>query len=198
MNSDDRESSLTPPSPPSAPQVVQREIQDFVRAHGVTPPQGKFVNDDADKFGPDEKNLMLRLTHALRFVNAAGETHDVPAGTDILMPREGVGGMADPYGGTFSILLSQYLQKRDADTYRRQLVAVEFPVGRRARIRLEEQAPAPARPGCGARVLKLEPGHEAPAHLPSILLARLAVEPRDQTTATEPPDWLSGTSDAAG
>src|SRR5947209_7749623 len=33
MNSDDRESSLTPPSPPSAPQVVQREIQDFVRAH---------------------------------------------------------------------------------------------------------------------------------------------------------------------
>src|SRR2546426_4611153 len=76
----------------------------------------------------------------------------------------------------------------DADTYRRQLVAVEFPVGRRARIRLEEQAPAPARPGCGARVLKLEPGHEAPAHLPSILLARLAVEPRDQTTATEPPE----------
>src|SRR5439155_1626805 len=79
------------------------------------PPQDR--HDDADKFGPDEKNLMLRLTHALRFVNATGETHDIPAGTDILMPRVGVGGMAEPYGGAFSINLSGYLQKRDVDTY---------------------------------------------------------------------------------
>jgi mono/diheme cytochrome c family protein len=113
--------------------------KDLVRAHGVTPPQGKFVNDDADKFGPDEKNLFLRLTHALRFINAVGETHDIPAGTDILMPREGVGPMSDPYGGAFSINLSQYLQKRDAETYGGGKVNYSYAAGPPSLIREGEK-----------------------------------------------------------
>jgi len=91
--------------------------KDLIRAHGINPPEGKFVNDDGDKFGPDEKNLFLRLTHALRFIAPNGEAHDIPAASNILVPREALGDMTDPYGGAFGINLSQYLQKRDADTY---------------------------------------------------------------------------------
>jgi mono/diheme cytochrome c family protein len=89
-----------------------------VKAYGVLRPEGPFVNDDGDKFGPNEKNLFLRLMRAMRFTNLNGEQRDIPAGTDLLMPREGLA--PDPVeqlGGDFANRLVKFLQVRDPQTY---------------------------------------------------------------------------------
>jgi len=88
-----------------------------IKAYGVIRPEGAYVNEDGDKFGPGEKYLMLRLMRALDFVNLKGEKRDIPAGTDLLMPREVVAGHVEQLGGDFAGRLAKYLQARDAQTY---------------------------------------------------------------------------------
>lgn len=88
-----------------------------VKAYGVIRPEGAFVNEDGDKFGPNEKFLYLSLVRALRFKNLNNETRDIPGGTTLLMPREGLAGYTDQLGGDFAGRLMRYLQLRDPGTY---------------------------------------------------------------------------------
>jgi mono/diheme cytochrome c family protein len=89
-----------------------------LRAYGVVRPGGPYVNEDADKFGPDERFLWVRLDRALRFVTAAGETRDIRAGDrDLLMPRDAIAARVDQLGGDFANRLTKYLQGRDSMAY---------------------------------------------------------------------------------
>jgi mono/diheme cytochrome c family protein len=89
-----------------------------IRAYGVVRPEGAFVNDDLDKFGANEKNLLLRLARAVHFKNLKDEPRDIPAGAaEMLMPREVVAGMVEQFGGDFAGRLSKYLQAYDKETY---------------------------------------------------------------------------------
>jgi mono/diheme cytochrome c family protein len=100
-----------------------------IKAYGVIRPEGAYVNDEGDKFGPNEKFLMLRLMRALDFVNAKGEKRDIPAGTDLLMPREAVAGHVEQLGGDFMGRLAKYLQVRDPQTYAQQNENKSFAAG---------------------------------------------------------------------
>jgi mono/diheme cytochrome c family protein len=100
-----------------------------IKAYGVVRPEGMYVNDEGDKFGPDEKFLMLRLMRALRFTNLSGEKRDIPAGTDLLMPREGVAGFVEQLGGDFAAALTKYLQTRDPENYSKQNENKSFAAG---------------------------------------------------------------------
>jgi mono/diheme cytochrome c family protein len=80
---------------------------DRLTVHGVPIPG----NDDP-------KLLLLRLTEALRFVNAAKETRDLPAASSIGVPLEELLSRAEPYGGTFAHLMVPYLEKRDPTFYK--------------------------------------------------------------------------------
>lgn len=91
---------------------------DRLRLRGVVRPEGAFVTDDeASEFSPDGRFLIYRLVDALRFKNLQGEVRDIPASTDIVVPREAVLDMKEPMGGVFGNLLAKYLQGRDAQTY---------------------------------------------------------------------------------
>ena len=100
-----------------------------VKAYGVIRPEGAFVNEDGDKFGPNEKYLMLRLMRALHFTNLTGVQRDIPAGTDLLMPREGMAGFVEQLGGDFAGRLTKYLQARDPATYAQQNENKSFAAG---------------------------------------------------------------------
>jgi mono/diheme cytochrome c family protein len=100
-----------------------------LRAFGVTRPEGPFVNEDLDKYGPTEKFLLMTLTRAMRFVNMGGETRDIPAGSTMLMPREGLAGLIEQMGGDFAGRLTKYLQVRDPQTYAQQNENKSFAAG---------------------------------------------------------------------
>ncbi len=96
---------------------VPQKRSDRLRAHGTTRPEGRYINDDGDKIGPDEKNLLFRLARALHFTNLKGEARDLPASVELIMPREATELAFDPLGGAFATALAKYLQARDPQFY---------------------------------------------------------------------------------
>ena len=89
-----------------------------LRLHGLTRPEGAFVADeDASEFDPNGPFLLFRLIEALRFHSPQGETRDLPAATDVVVPRAAIAKMTPAFGGSFADNLARYLQGRDAQTY---------------------------------------------------------------------------------
>jgi hypothetical protein len=57
------------------------------------------------------------LVEALQFKNLQGVVRDIPAASDIVLPREAIAGMTEGHGGVFAESLAKYLQGRDPQVY---------------------------------------------------------------------------------
>lgn len=90
---------------------------DRLKAYGVVGPNGPFTNEDEDKFGENEKLLLLRLTRAMRFQNLEGVKREFPASQSVFINRDALGNHFDQFGGDFSYQLVKYLQARDSTLY---------------------------------------------------------------------------------
>jgi mono/diheme cytochrome c family protein len=68
----------------------------------------------------DRKMLVVRLTDALRFSGNDRVMRDLPAASIIPIVPEDLITRNDPWGGTFTDLMVQYLSKKDRDKYKLQ------------------------------------------------------------------------------
>jgi mono/diheme cytochrome c family protein len=74
------------------------------------------TNPRLDKESFEEgPRLVVRLSDALRFTGADGVVRDLPAANIVPIVPEDVTMQADPWGGTFTDLMIQYMKPREAD-----------------------------------------------------------------------------------
>lgn len=65
---------------------------------------------------PDDTQILVRLTEALRFTNKDRVVRDLPAGTVLTLPTAELSAQDEQYGGTFGRLLYDYLETTRSQT----------------------------------------------------------------------------------
>jgi cytochrome c2 len=89
---------------------------DRLTVHGVNPPtEVKFDEDEEPS-----KDVKYWLMQALRFHQSGqkdGKLRDIPAGATLYLSPDMVAGSTPQYGGHFTEVLAQYLQRKDRENY---------------------------------------------------------------------------------